>query len=72
VLIQRLRCDVGFIGPNDRARLGICAKLAKVLRIMERLEYPSVSEQVGEVDIGDQSILESDVNRKAISGLGLR
>ena len=61
-LVQCLRRNVGVVGPDDRVALGIHAQLGEESRVMERLEYSAVLQQVGKVDIADNPILEADTD----------
>ncbi len=52
VRVQRLRRDIGIVGPNDRASLWVSTKPVKVLEITKGLKDTAIVEQVGEVHIG--------------------
>jgi hypothetical protein len=41
---QRLRRDIGVVGPDDRARLGVDAQPREVGRVAQRLEHAAVVE----------------------------
>jgi len=62
VRIKSLRSDVRFVRPNDGPRLYICAELPKVLPVTERLKYPSIVEEVGQVNFSDQTVLEPNAD----------
>jgi hypothetical protein len=57
--VQRLGRDVGIVGPDDRAGLGIGAELAEVLEIAQRLEdNTAVVEEVGKVDLAEGAVIK--------------
>ena len=61
-VVQRLRGDIGVVGPDDRAGLGVGAELAEVIEIPQRLKYPAVIEQIGEVDPRRKPVVEADAD----------
>jgi hypothetical protein len=71
VRVQRLRGDVGFVGPDNRARLRIGTKLTKVLQVPEGLEDATVVEQVREIDVSRQAVLKTDMNVVTVGGGGI-
>lgn len=66
VRVERLRRQVGFIWPDNRAGLEVCAEPAEVFEVAEGLEDPAVVEQVRKIDVGSQAILKSDMDRIAL------
>src|SRR4029079_12486470 len=69
--VQRLRRDVSLFRPDDRASLGIGSKASGEVQIAERLKHSPVVQEVRQIDIGDQTILEPNVNQMALGCLRL-
>jgi hypothetical protein len=65
VQVQRLRGDIGFVGPDNGSGVLIGPQPTEVVGVPQRLEYPSVLEQLGEVDPRGEPILEPDLNLMA-------
>ena len=69
--VQSLRRDVSLVGPNDRARVSVSTKPAKVLNLPKRLEYAAIVRQVREVNIGSKAVVETHMNDVTVDQLGL-
>lgn len=66
--VKRLRRDVGLIGPNDRAGLGIGTKATEVVEVSQRLEDATYVLQIRQIDIARRSILKADVDDVSLYG----
>jgi hypothetical protein len=71
VCVEGFWRDVSVVRPDDRARLWIGAQLAKVPGIAERLEDSAVIGEVGQVDVGADAVLETNVDVVAVQRSGL-
>jgi hypothetical protein len=57
--VQRLRCDIRVIGPDDGADLSISTEFAEKRWVTERLKHPSIVEEIGQIDISCHTVLEA-------------
>ena len=70
MVVERLRRDVGFIGPADRVAAIVDRQLAEELEIPQRLEDPPKLEEIRQIDIGREAVGEAQMHPIAIEWLG--
>jgi hypothetical protein len=71
VCVQGLGGDVGVVGPDDRAGLGVRAELREVGGVAQRLEHAAIVEYVGEVYVRGGAVLEPNMHRVPVQRAGL-